>query len=174
MVSNLERLRALETEHEEFFDSRIVPILESKGVYPKNDFSDIEHIESTETQREYVELCIELLEANIANEREDATLMELPSKSDKPQSIVYALVGAAAGYYSGGPVWAFLAAAAGYLYGRHSDSLTYKEKLPNVEEHNRFAHETRERIDRYENQIIKLKKVIHPNLPDEASPRRHY
>jgi hypothetical protein len=186
MVSNDDRLAAARTSYTEYVEKRLEPFLESNknltwcravkwGLRNDMDFCiNAGNIESTEIQEEYVELCIELLEANIANEREDATLMELPSKSDKPQSIVYALVGAAAGYYSGGPVWAFLAAAAGYLYGRHSDSLTYKEKLPNVEEHNRFAHETRERIDGYENEIIELKKLLYPNLPDEALPRRHY
>jgi hypothetical protein len=66
MVSNYERRDAARTKYEEY-ESRIEPILKSKGFSTDRDFSFIaKHIESTETQREYVELCIELLEANIA------------------------------------------------------------------------------------------------------------
>ena len=96
MVSNDDRLAAARTSYTEYVEKRLEPFLESNknltwclavkwGLRNDMDFSiNAGNIESTEIQEEYVELCIELLEANIANEREDATLMELPSKSDKP------------------------------------------------------------------------------------------
>ncbi len=107
----------------------------------------------------HVRLAIEMLNANIADSRPDATLRPLPTRSPVVP-VVGALVTAAFAYGIAGPVSALLGAALGYWVGHSIADRSMKMELQEVEAHNEMVPEWKETVEAWERSVAELRELV--------------
>lgn len=110
-------------------------------------------------RREFIRVAIAMFEANIRHHSRAATPLVVERMTPVP--VLVSLIAAAIGYYFQGPVWALLAAAAGYWLGHEYSRSRFRQQTGEAEIHNELAPDWKSSIDKWELSIRELRAIRH-------------
>lgn len=141
-------LKEAQDAYNSHFESQIRPLLSLTEDDDHNlGFADIaRRITDSRMRSKYVQLAMDLMEANIRHYTPLAARKERP-RPDQVSVVVSTLLIAAAGYYFRGPVIALLAAAGAYWLASKADESRTKRLVAEARAHDDGTHTWQEAIE---------------------------
>jgi|GEM_PF-2584376 hypothetical protein len=110
-------------------------------------------------RREYCELAVAMLQANIKHYGSDAAVQAFPIDASS-WVVVSTLIASAIAYYFKGPVAALIAAAVWYWLARKIANESKIEKIKEIEERNRHTSEWKQTIEGWQGELKELQSIL--------------
>ncbi len=162
MTNTYEILSSKREEFNAFVETSVVPLIGEESAHNEREsFAETaKRISDDSIQKQYCDLAIEMLRANINNERPQATLISVPEK-DSTFVVASTLFISAWAYSREADLVATLAIAGfWYMLAEHTHHTNRRNEFQWAVEHNESVSTWIESIQNWEESINELEKVI--------------